>query len=66
MSRTKKKVPLRVDSKTVIYVTPDKANEKYAEEWRQRHNADVRHSVCYETVSKDETMPATKGGKEKC
>lgn len=37
--KTEKKteVPLRIDSRTVIYVTPDKATEEYAEQWRQRY-----------------------------
>lgn len=30
------KVSLRIDKHTVIMVTPDKANEKYAEQWRRR------------------------------
>lgn len=34
-----KLVPLRIDRKTVIYVTEDKANDEYAEQWKQRHDA---------------------------
>ena len=33
----KKLVPLRIDSRTVIYVQPEKATESYAEEMRQRY-----------------------------
>lgn len=29
-------MPLRIDPRTVIYVTPDKCNERYAENYRQR------------------------------
>ena len=31
-------VSLRIDKHTVIMVTPDKANDKYAEQWRQKYN----------------------------
>lgn len=37
-------VSLRIDAKTVIMVTPDKATDEYAEQWRQRHDRDSRHS----------------------
>ena len=37
-------VSLRIDAKTVIMVTPDKATEEYAEQWRQRHERDSRQS----------------------
>lgn len=30
------RVPLRIDSRTIIYVKPENANERYAEEYRQR------------------------------
>ena len=36
--RDKKRVPLRIDSKTVIYVDPDKCNEAYAKEYVKRHS----------------------------
>ena len=36
MKETKKMFPLRIDSRTVIYVTKDKANEKYAKEYKAR------------------------------
>lgn len=32
----KELVPLRINEKTIIYVTPDKQNEEYAESYRQR------------------------------
>lgn len=35
-TKTKKLHPLRIDSRTVIYVTKDKANEKYAKEYKAR------------------------------
>ena len=41
-------VSLRIDAKTVIMVTPDKATPEYAEQWRQRHQADVKHTARYE------------------
>lgn len=31
-----KKVPLRIDNRTVIYVAPENATEEYAEKYRQR------------------------------
>lgn len=33
------KVSLRIDSRTVIMVTPDKATQEYAELWKARHEA---------------------------
>ena len=41
-------VSLRIDAKTVIMVTPDKATPEYAEQWRQRHQADAKHTARYE------------------
>lgn len=32
-----KLVPLRIDSRTTIYVKPENATEAYAEQWRQRY-----------------------------
>lgn len=46
--RKPKKVALRVDAKTVIMVTPDKATEEYAAQWRARHDyftTTVQHST---------------------
>lgn len=34
--QNKKKVPLRIDSHTVIYVSPEDATEEYAKQYRQR------------------------------
>lgn len=36
--REKSLVPLRIDSQTVIYVTPDKCNAEYAEKYREKRN----------------------------
>ena len=36
-SREEKLVPLRIDSRTTIYVKPENATEAYAEQWRQRY-----------------------------
>lgn len=36
--RSGKKVPLRIDSRTVIYVDSNEANEKFAEYYRKRLN----------------------------
>ncbi len=33
---TKKKVALRIDARTIIYVEPKNANEEYAEQYRQK------------------------------
>lgn len=38
------KVPLRIDSRTVIYVTKDKANQKYAEQWKERYRESLIHA----------------------
>jgi hypothetical protein len=35
--REEKLVPLRIDSRTTIYVKPENATEAYAEQWRQRY-----------------------------
>lgn len=39
---SKEKVPLRIDSRTVIYVTKDKANRKYAEQWIEQHEKSLK------------------------
>ena len=37
-------VSLRIDKHTVILVTPDKATEEYAEQWRRRHDMDTHYT----------------------
>ena len=49
-------VSLRIDDKTVIMVTPDKATPEYAEQWRQRHDADRRHTVTHEWYNKNDII----------
>lgn len=38
-------VSLRIDAKTIIMVTPDKATEEYAERWRQIYERDSRNKL---------------------
>ena len=35
--KEEKKLPLRIDARTVIYVTEDKCNEEYAQKVRTRY-----------------------------
>lgn len=41
--KERKLVPLRIDSKTIIYVPEEKATPEYAEAWRVRHETDARY-----------------------
>lgn len=38
-------VALRIDRHTVIYVTPDKANQAYAEQWREKYLSQGRRGA---------------------
>ena len=64
--REEKLVPLRIDARTVIYVTPDKATPEYAEQWRQRHDADSRHTESHEFINSNNTLntPKKRGGRQ--
>lgn len=48
----KRLVSLRIDAKTVIMVTPDKANEEYRQQWIERHERDS-HSTRGNSYSRD-------------
>lgn len=65
-TRKKKLVSLRIDAKTVILVTPDKANEEYARKWKERHEQDVRHTCRKEFVDANNALnaPKTRGGRQ--
>lgn len=39
-----KLVSLRIDSRTIILVKPENATPEYAEQWRQRHEADKKRT----------------------
>lgn len=62
----RKQVPLRIDSRTVIYVTPGKATEEYAEQWRRKHEADQRHSCAHEFADQNSKLnqPRRRGGRQ--
>lgn len=49
----KKLYPLRLDKKTVIYVTKDKLNEKYAEKARKRMGIEQPKKVFVDPLSQE-------------
>lgn len=55
-TKGRKEVPLRIDARTVIYVTPDKATPEYAEQWKARHEADERHTTEHEFVNSNDSL----------
>lgn len=58
-------VSLRIDDKTVIMVKPEKATPEYAEKWRKRYQADVRHRENHVLVKMNDAIITTKNEKNK-
>ena len=64
--RSEKLVSLRIDPKTVIMVTPDKATAEYAAQWKAKHEADAKHTCRQELVDANNTLnlPKKRGGRQ--
>lgn len=61
----RKEVPLRIDARTVIYVTPDKATPEYAQKWKEKHEEDARHTYAKEFNEANNTLVIHKKGGKK-
>lgn len=44
LEKEKKLMPLRIDDKTLIYVTAEKHNEAYRQEWIEKYRKAIRIS----------------------
>lgn len=57
--KEKKLVPLRINSRTTIYVSRKNQNEKYAQRWRELHDMIPSKSMGGAIVKKEELTPDT-------
>lgn len=65
-SRSEKLVSLRIDAKTTILVTEDKATPEYAAKWKERHEQDAKHAFAQEFINANDSMNLNKkkGGRK--